>query len=324
MLNIKLFPTLFFLLQFLPWVFSLCAEATLQVDDVPGHIRMGKWSGNHDLHYTSSPFSIRSVAHGVESTFSVTIRDYFSRHSKLLLYSADSRKIRQIPITITFRQLSNRAFHTTTHSEESPQRTFSQTHKHLKDFNFEFQLSKNNLGSLPSGFYSNHFSLVITNDHGERRSIPFIVSLYIPTLIKIGFTGDVFINTIIPGGWKRGTSHACIYLNGSGWYRARALSSNFQHNDYHMCKGGGGGNCRSGKIPYFLIYEGKNGPPGPVFRFNNPNSYSPWFQGSDTYFEECTQGISNVKIHADASISNIGRAPQGSYSDIVTIIVEPD
>ncbi len=297
----------------------------LYVQNFPHIMNLERWNGKHDVYRQSDSICLGSNSSDTNSNEAVTtarvrLQSYHSgKYPYGLKHSDDDKQI--LPIEIAFAQNSNHQKTVFEHSSHYIRIPNVQSNCAIKDFNFQVFISEKELIRFSPGEYQNHFDFFVENEEGTYLSRRFQVKLTIPRLVKIGFSGDININNKSSGGYRVGATNACVYTNDGGQYRIRAESNNFQNGSYQLCSGQKERDCEFANIPYEIRYQAYS---NKSFKFNHPGHKSNSLPGSNNYFSFCTEFNANANIQAVVHDSLLHTMLSGVYSDIVTLIVEPD
>jgi hypothetical protein len=144
---------------------------------------------------------------------------------------------------------------------------------------------------------------------GSTSSGETVVSVSVPDLVQVTVQGDIALTHTV-GSSSTGSTGLCIYRNGSSSVELTLTSANPDaSNVFQMAAG-------TSRLPYSIGLTGGD----TITNFTSGTAES--LNGADSASSTCSGSYSH-SMDVTVQSSDLDAAAAGSYSDTVTILVEP-
>jgi hypothetical protein len=144
---------------------------------------------------------------------------------------------------------------------------------------------------------------------GSTSSGETVVSVSVPDLVQVTVEGDIGLTHVV-GSNSTGSAGLCVYRNGTSSVDLTLTSSNPDGLDgFRMISG-------SNYLPYAIALSGDD----TVSSFTS--GVAARLSGANTTSSSCSSSFGH-NMDVTVQSSDLDAAPAGSYSDTVTILVEP-
>lgn len=158
-------------------------------------------------------------------------------------------------------------------------------------------------GMVVVGVISGYVTALTQGTTGTSSEGRLSIQLSIPLLIKIQGLQDIDLGTYTGTGDLQGASNACVKRNGAGSYSVTATSINA-----FALTG-------SASVPYGVTWGGQPLGQGVVLAGQIPEAVA---------FKEACGATAMNKIGVSVRAVDLQVAPPGMYTDVLTLMVQPD